>query len=416
MNIIKSNRKFDWVLTPYRETIVGRGTKNQIAKHAKTYQSEYINISEQKYVAFSNDQGQDLGMTLKAECQYQSYLYLEWINDGCVFIHIRNGELIEDRLIAKDESIIQTLQIITKRRDVRPDYSIETFAIPDNDELKMLLTNLLVENGSVVSLSASKIDTLEFQPRFSFQIIRDVERQLTDKSTQSYTLIVVVALVIAVGLFSLFQTEEIKERIVLKDNYSEYRQTVLNGQSASVMLAQDYNMHRLFSRELIGWKVFRVTYTAKTLRYSMVVDYGSPSTLHQLKEFTDKYKLDLVFDEEGTHVFSPTVKASPYVNTNDIRSYNLDLLVSNIIDNSNKVTPFIAFQIEQKKVMNAYWARREVVVRFKGAVDHDLLRLAAVLDGYPERYPVLIKESSSYQVDPSGVFSEGLKFDVVGDI
>lgn len=416
MNVIKSNRKFDWLISPYRKVISGSGLKKQITDTAKNYETEFVCVYDHKHASYSNLKGQDFAATLHAAISEDSYLYLEWINDGCVFVHIRGGELLEDRLIHNSDNVIQALQIIKNRKIKNTQYKIDTFSIPDDDDIHNALSELTFENATINNLSKSLLDSLEFNPDFSFQELRFAERNLTSKGKQNITAIIAISIIMAYGFFEFLDTQEKSERIVLNDKYSEYTKEVMTYQSASITLAQDFNMHDLMQRELMGWRVYRVTYTMDHLRYSMVLDYDSPATLQTLTAFAYENHLEIVHDTEGTHIISPLIKSSPYISELDVRSYNLDFLVNNIVDNGKKMTPFLAFKIDQLKPQTAEWGERNMVVMFKGAIDHDLLRLASVLDGFPQRYPVLIKESSSYQIDPYGVFSEGLKFSVVGDL
>lgn len=416
MNVIKSNRKFDWLISPYRTVISGSGLKKQIADSASTYETQFVCVLEQKYVSFSNLEGQDFALTLQSTMKHDSYLYLEWTNDGCIFVHIRAGELIEDRLIQSNDNVLQALKIIKNRKITKTQYKIETFSIPDDKAINDLLSALVVKGTKVISLNKSLLDSLEFNPVYTFKELRYAERSLTSKGKQNFTVAIAISLLAVYGLFESFNTQVKTERIELNDNYAEYTNEAMSYQSASITLAQDFNMHELMERELIGWRPYRVTYTMNNIKYSMVLEYDSPATLQTLTAFAHENHLEVVHDTEGTHITAPLIRSAPYTKELDVRSYNLDFLVSNIVDNGSKMTPFVGFKIEQLVEKSSVWGERTMLVMFKGAAEHDLLRLASVLDGYPERYPVLIKEASSYQVDPDGVFSEGLKFSVIGDL
>ncbi len=413
MRILPSNRNFSWVITPYRELISGTGLKNQVLEYTKTYETKYVCIVNQQLVSLSDLKGYDFAVTLQQQCPHDSYIYIDQQKTGYLFVHIYKGKLLEDRIINDFNELIGLLNMLAGDLQVKRSYHIETFAVDENLELTIAFNALLDNKSSVLALDKSLMETLEASELFSFVGIKVAERSLTDKSKQNSFVLIGLCLVALVFLGSFTIKSDKQERIVLNDIYKDYSQLVTTEQSASIMLAQDYNMHQVMKRYLDGWKAYKVTYSAQSIKYSVVLDYGSPSNLKTLRDFAHNFDLKLVFDTEGTHLVSPIIQKSPY--TDDLFIFNLDTLVASIVDNTNEISPFITFQIEELKNHGEVWGERDLAIKFKGAVDHDLLRLAAVLDGYPQRYPVVIKDESFYQVDPNGNFSEGLKLSVIGD-
>ncbi|MDG1753057.1 MAG: hypothetical protein P8I03_15570 [Thalassotalea sp.] len=418
MKLIDSNRAFHWVISPYREVIVGAGIKKQIFKHKQEFEVDYVCVVNQKYFSFSTSEGQDFAMTLLASKSIQSdesYIYVERHKDGYLFIRIYKGELIEDRLLHNEDELLIALNVAGKDRRKEKNYQVEAFAVSENERIVSSLEPLIKKGSQLINLKESYIEKLLLNPKFSFVEFKYAERNLADKNLQSKLVFLgAIAILAFLSIPLLFEEKKI-ERVVLKDDYKEYREQVSSKQSASILLAQDYNMHRLMKKSLSGWRVYKVAYLDSSIKYSVILDYGSPATLQTLREFTHSNNLELVFDSDGTHIIAPPIQVPPYQPGTE-KIFNLDELVANIVDNANKVTPFVSFNIDNIQAQNALWGERKLFANFKGATDHDLLRLAAVLDGYPTRYPVLIKDKSFYQVGPNGFFSEGLSFSVIGEM
>ncbi|MBL0710721.1 MAG: hypothetical protein JJV99_06895 [Colwellia sp.] len=426
MHAIKpTNKEFAWIISPYRDLVDKASVRTWLEAKVKTYNAKFVCVNDAE-ASFSLYEGLDFARTLAKTINHKNYIYLESRNEGVVFVHIKNGKVIEDRLVGL-VSLFSTLEfIIQTSEESELNYQIGYFGLVSKDidnNIFSLLKELSGGQGSFKELSVSHFESIEISDLTDDQLFYFIEyknavRDLADTKTQNLTFMVIVIVALIVWMFSvdIFNLEEKKERVVLVDDFKEYTQLLLNGDSFSARLAQDFRIHKLLVNELPNWKLYKVSHTKESIEYRLIPQ-SHMATLSVLALFADNYGMALLNDSNGVGVVASVDKQPVYKLESEIRRFPLEELTTNIIDIESNITPFATIRVKKTDDYNE-WSSRELSIVFNGASNHELLRLAAIVDGYPERYPAFFSacqsQGCSYDVSPQGIISGAINFTIYG--
>ncbi len=426
MQTIKpSNKAFAWILSPYREVFESGAIRRWLEAQAKSHQARYVCLSGH-HAAFSMYEGVDFGRTLTKVRAASNYLYVEKRQEGIVFVHIKDGMLIEDRVLASEQSLKSSLSLVVgaRKHSGTGSYDIDHFGLGGMASVLLLLDGVAGEKGSVTELSNSLFDSIELSALSDDQVFQFVEvetavRDLTDTKTQKITVGVVggvlaLALIFTSGIFNWEQTVE---RLNLIDNYDQFTQVMLNDASFSARLAQDFRIHKLIKTELPDWSLYKVTHTAEAIEYRLLPQSHFASVAN-LTLFADNYGMVVVNDKNGIGLVAGLDRQQVFTSEAAIRRYDLESLTANIIDTASEVTPFATIRVNRTD-RGQHWSGREMSILLNEASEHDLLRIAAVVDGHPTRYPSFFSacqsKGCSYEVSPQGMLKGTINFTIYGD-
>lgn len=428
MHAIKpANKEFPWIIGPYREVADTGSIRTWLDIHVKAYNAKYVCVDGLE-ASFSLYEGMDFGKTLNAITKHKRYLYLEQRDEGYVFIHIKEGALIQDSILTEPEDLEAALSFIAliNENDQKGSYFIEHFGLfvkSGTENYSKILNQLTETTGACRELSNSHLETVDVADLkeddvFYFVEFKNAVRDLADTKTQKITVLVIGMIIAIYWIFSadVFELEEKKERLELVDDYKEYTESVLNGFSFSARLAQDFTIHKLLSKELANWKLYKVTHTVDTIEYR-VLPQSHIASVAGLTLFANHYDMAVLNDSNGLGVVAAVDKQLIYNIESEVRRYPLEALTANIIDIESNITPFATVAVKRTD-KHGLWSARELSIMLNGASKHDLLRLAAIVDGYPERYPALFSscqsQGCSYDVSPQGILKGAINFTIYG--
>lgn len=427
MQTIKpSNKAFIWILSPYRETFSSGAIRRWIETEANSHDARYVCVNGNN-AAFSMYEGIDFGRTLTKVRSSNNYLYIERRQIGIVFVHIKEGNLIEDRVLSNDDSLFSALDLIVgaRQRSNISNYDIDYFGFEDTRDLLEIFNSITGLEGSISELSNSLFDSIELSSLedneiFEFVEIESAVRDLADSNTQKITVGVVCAMLLTFFIFSseFIGWEKTVERLNLVDDYSEFTNVMLNDSSFSARLSQDFNIHKVIKNELPDWSIYQVLHISDAIEYRLI-RHTHFASMKNLNLFADHYGMAVVNDGNVISLVAGINKEEVFRDEYDIKRYRLNELTANIIDVLSDVTPFVSAKVS-KNFSGDIWAKRDISLQFNGASSHDLLRVAAVVDGYPERYPTFFKncqsQGCSYDVSPKGLIKGTMNFTIYGDI
>lgn len=426
MHAIKpTNKEFAWIISPYRDLVDKASVRTWLEDKVKAYNAKFVCVHDAE-ASFSLYEGLDFARTLAKTINHKNYIYLESRNEGVVFVHIKNGKVIEDRLVGL-ASLFTTLEfIIQTSEESELNYQIGYLGLVSKDidnNIFSLLKELSGDKGSFRELSVSHFESIEISDLTDDQLFYFIEyknavRDLADTKTQNLTFMVIAIVALIVWMFSadIFNLEKKKERVVLVDDFKEYTQLLLNGDSFSARLAQDFRIHKLLVNELPNWKLYKVSHTKESIEYRLIPQ-SHMATLSVLALFADNYGMALLNDSNGVGIVASVDKQPVYKLESEIRRFPLEELTTNIIDIESNITPFATIRVKKTDDYNE-WSSRELSIVFNGASNHELLRLAAIVDGYPERYPAFFSacqsQGCSYDISPQGIISGAINFTIYG--
>lgn len=403
-----SKNSIRWVISPIRETFERRRAQQTIRDTASIYSMDKIVLEKDGAnvrVAYSKTDGQDWAMTLKSKIKASSYIYCESRASGdFLFMRIENGALREDRIINSEKELERTiLAVITgmEHREVDP-YTIEAFDM-QGVAVSYSLLKSIAGDKDIITIMNSYVETLPYDEKYTFKSINESLKGLTNTVLQMG---VAAALACAAAVYYAvpkFMPEPIIERVVTKEPYQTYMQTMMVQSSAAVRMAQDFNIQNMLKKHLQDWRVYKVEHVHEGIFYSVYPDETlSPSTAN-LQDFATNNNFQLLIEKGEVRLFTQGIQAPPYMTRDDVVRYDIDGLVINISDNAKKVTPFAKVMPGPKR-KNDPMVSQELTIELTNAIDHDLLRIAALVDGYPHRYPILL-EHGTYTITPTGEYS-----------
>lgn len=422
-----ANKEFPWIVSPYREVADTNSIRVWLDARVKAHNVKYACVVGNE-VSFSLYEGMDFGRTLAATCKHPNYIYIESRDEGIVFIHINEGKVLQDSILDDLDALTDALDFaLTILGTLNSSaYRIEYFGISealDKEAINNLILEIVPNNKSLRELPSSLFDSIELSDLSDNQVFYFVEfknavRDLADTKTQKMTVIGIVIFVLIYWAFSadIFDISEKKERLELVDDYKEYTQKILSGNSFSARLAQDFKIHKLLNRELPNWKLYKVTHTENTIEYR-VIHQSHIASIRGLTLFADNYGMAILNDSNGLGLVASVDKQPIYKHESEVRLFILEELTANIIDIESSITPFATVGVKRTDAYG-HWSSRELSVLLSGASNHDLLRIAAIIDGYPERYPAVFascqSQGCSYDVSPQGILKGAINFTIYG--
>jgi hypothetical protein len=419
MHIIQSANNFNWIIGTIRVPYSGKRIKQRIHEYSEEHKLPWLTIDDNKTVSFSTYEGQDFGLTIQSyalENGFDRYLYVDKRLEGYVFVVIENQIIIEERIISDDEKLLNSLALLNDERkynSLEP-YVVECIGLSASDEIISAIDLLTEGGGERVNLLTSHVDSLLYSVDYSFNAFEDVQKNLQNTKLQFGVFLSFLFLLLIGGGTYYYQQNKVIERVKTVDNYTQMRSSLTNLPSASLMLAQDFNMQLLMRRELIGWNPYRVTYSPESIIYDVSMDSVFHSSIDSLNDFAANNNIGVRHDQEGSHLIVPSLKVAPFPSENEVKTFSMAQVAENVVDVTNQLTPFISFRVDPSRSGNG-WGHQNITALFAGAENHDLARLGAVLDGFPHRYPIVVAEKSSYTINASGEYAAGIKFQIIGE-
>ncbi|GEA09135.1 hypothetical protein KUL42_38960 [Alteromonas sp. KUL42] len=419
-----SNKSFLWVISPYREKFNSGAVRAWLQEHAKSYHAKYVCLKD-GHCAFSIYEGIDFGRTLTVVRSSKNYLYIESRQEGYVFVHVKNGNLIEDRIIQEQQGLVDSLRLLIGLNGHSSSvvYDVEHYGLEHATTILEYIEIITGEEGSCSELSSSLFDSLDISslsPNEVYEFV-DVDaafRTLSDSKTQKLTASVVafIALMLFLWTNGFFETKKLVERVQLIDEFSDFTTQLTSKSALSSRLVQDYSIHKLIKSELKQWALYKVTHEHESIRYS-VIKITHLSTLREVYKFAQKYGMAVVTQNGAVELVAGIVHEPIFQSEEEVRRYDLDDVTVNIVDTLAGVTPFAGVEIMGKTV-NRHWSSQVMGVKMKVASPHELMRVAAVVDGYPAPYPIYYSycdgRPCSYDVSPNGEIKGEIRFTVVG--
>ena len=419
MAVVNSNSTgIKWIVSPIRETLERRRAQQTIRDKAGEYHMGRIVLAKDGAnvrVAFSKADGQDWASTLQSKIRAPSYIYCEARKtQDFLYMRVQDGQLREDRIVETKEELEQALLAVISGKEHHNvgSYYVEAFNMEGFGALYGLLENISDEQP-VVSIRTSYIETLAYDDKFSFRSIDDGIKGLTNKILQITTVAAILCSVVAYSVVPMFIPQPVIEKVKTQKPYQTYTTKMLAQTSAAVRFAQDFNVQTMLREKLLDWRVYNVEYVPQGIFYSLYpVEMANP-TVADLKMFAEQHNLQIVIKKSSIKLFVADLRAAPYMNADEVRRFNLDNLVINISDNLKQVTPYVKIQAGNKAIGDPM-SSQEIIFDLSQGSDHDLLRLAALVDGFPHRYPILI-EHGSYDITPFGEYSGQFMLSVHGE-
>ena len=178
MQTIKpSNKAFAWILSPYREVFESGTIRRWLETQAKGHQASYVCLSGH-HAAFSMYEGVDFGRTLTKVRAANNYLYVEKRQEGIVFVHIKDGTLVEDRVLQSGQALKSSLSLVegARKHSGTGSYDIDHFGMGGVTGLPALLDGVAGEKGSVTELSNSLFDSIELSALSDDEVFQFVAR------------------------------------------------------------------------------------------------------------------------------------------------------------------------------------------------------------------------------------------------
>lgn len=429
MHAIKPNNKeFAWIISPYRELIDSSSVRTWLDNKVKKYNAKFVCVHANE-ASFSLYEGMDFGRTLAKISKHKNFIYVEYRDEYYVLVHIKNGKLFEDRLLSSESELVSALTFISSTNDdpVNSSYEINYFGLTEqstNDEILEKFEGITKSPNMCTEITNSLFETIEISDLKDDEVFYYVEfknavRDLADTKTQKVTLFSIVAIVLFIFALNTdtFNFDEQKERLELVDDYKEYTQLLMNGNSFSARLAQDFKIHKLLNSQLPNWSLYKVTHTIDAIEYRLLPQ-SHKASVKSLTLFAEHYGMAVLNDSNGLGIVGGIDKQPVYTMISEIRRYPIEELTANLIDIESNVTPFATIRVKRTEIKGA-WAERELGIVFSGASNHDLLRIAAIVDGYPERYPTFFSscqsQGCSYDVSPQGVLKGVINFTIYGN-
>lgn len=406
-----------WIIGPIRETFERRRAKQAIRAYSEEVGMSNINLIKRGNavsVAYSKRFGQDWGATLKNLIKVDNYIYIEARTEGFIFLRIESGELVEDRLMLQVDELLTSLAAIkanAEHRSVEP-YTIETHGI--NGELAVVeLLNTIPRAGDIKKIHRSYIETLQYNQKFQFKKLEDGFKMLADTETQRLILAGAAIVVAVYYLVPFAMPQSLEENIVTEQPYQTYTNTLMVSPAASVRLAQDFNVQTMLEKDLPAWTVYEVQHSYEGVSYSVFPKDSFKPTIASLKVFADENHLKLRNDKGKLMLFAKGLSTPPYSVESDVRMFDIDQLMINITDNMNEVSPYVLIRPSNETKLDRT-TKRLMTFEFKAANDHDLLRIASLVDGFPQRYPITM-ETGNYQVTAEGEYLGQIVLAIYGE-
>ena len=212
-----SNKSFLWVISPYREKFNSGAVRAWLQERAKSYQAKYVCLKDGQ-CAFSIYEGIDFGRTLTVVRSSKNYLYIESRQEGYVFVHVKNGNLIEDRIIQDQQGLIDSLRLLIGLNGHTSSvvYDVEHYGLEHATTILEYIELITGGEGSCSELSNSLFDSLDISslsPNEVYEFV-DVDtafRSLSDSKTQKLTASVVafIALMLFLWTNGFFETKKL---------------------------------------------------------------------------------------------------------------------------------------------------------------------------------------------------------------
>jgi hypothetical protein len=408
-----------WIISPLREVMQRRNIRESIETYSNDNSVPLISITKgtgrDVIVAFAKYEGQDWGRTIQESSDAKNLLYIEGRAKGYLICHVESGSLKEDRLIQTEKDLLTSILAIAQNASRRGvgNYQVETFNLNKNDELDEAL-NQLNKTGSVVKLTNSYLDSLPIDQKLNFTSSLEAYRNLSDSGLQK----AVIAFLLA-GVFIYFGYEyvippSLKERIVTSNPYGDYTSKVMTTQLASVRLAQDFNVQRLIKSDLVGWNLYKVIHHSGGIEYYIYQEANFGATRKGLARFASEHSFQ-VTDKSGELALQASlVKRNIFESKSDVLLYDVEDVMNNVMDNMKGISQYVKMSIGKREVQGDKWVSQAVVAKFESASEHDLIRLASVVDGYPNKYPVTITDGV-YQITDMGELVGSLNLNIYGE-
>lgn len=418
MTVITSTNNTPWIVSPSRQKLGGGQAKQWIEKTAKALNCSFV-LLDGEQVAFSSEEGNDFAKLLAK--QYKNLLYIDHYQDRYIFIHIKAGDIQLDRVLLSFDKVAQQLKFI-ERTLKNSAYKVITCNI---DGLNQLIGKIKEANDrlSVQSSDTSFINSLvpSNSELDKFISIEFAVRSLTDTKTQKVTIIGVLLLISFIFAYQhdFFFFKEKEEMIKLDNPYKTTNQIMLQYSPFSSRLLQDFRIHSLMKKNLPNWQVYNVVYVEDAIVYQLMKK-SYLSRISKLNEFAERYGMAVDTSNKNISLIAGVIKQPIYKAENDIMAFNIDKLTANIIDNTIKNTPFVNISVVKTiKPPEQAWTERDLSIELENASVHDLLRLAAIVDGKKKPYPTFYKACSnsecSYSVTPGGVIKGIIDFKIYGE-